>query len=330
MFFLVVSLSFLIVTLNSAGQIIPWDSPTIIGILCASGMAFLAFWMAENHAKMLVAPPRSFVKWERRNVPIVFMIRVLVFFQIFANIFYFPGKFLPSSSFDRSDDSVLQVIGHSTLLALCLVIPCFFTAAIASIAVNELCRIYGLVRLLFIGGLMMLPVGLVGLHLPHSRSHALMSSFNETSSIGRIVGYSCIAGAALGSGTGMSMVIAQVRLPADELLTVTAPVSCAPGLGGTLGVVVVGAAVNNTPMNANDAVHAARLFPAGSAAHTTMVKVYVGAWRKGYWALLWISGPEILLCLFLKKVELRSGKESKDQDGHEKNEAKIEDEKSAA
>ncbi|EEB92527.1 hypothetical protein MPER_08950, partial [Moniliophthora perniciosa FA553] len=229
----------------------------------------------------------------------------------------------------------LQVTGHSTLLASCLVIPFLFMAAIASITVNELCRLYGHVRLLFIGGLLMLPVGL-----------GLMSSLNETSSIGKIVGFSFIAGAGFGSGTQISMVIAQVGLPTDELSTVTALIGCTPNLGGTLGVAVIGTVINNvfrdaisssdvilatrTPMNANDAANAVKLFPVGSPAHTAMVNAYVGAWQKGYWTLLGISGLEILLCLFLKKVELRNGKESKDQDYRGKDEMKIVNETSGA
>ncbi|ESK88241.1 mfs drug [Moniliophthora roreri MCA 2997] len=317
---LVACLSFLIVTLNTGGQTIPWDSPMIIGMLCASGVAFVAFWLAEKYAKMPVAPTRLFVKWEWRNVPIAFVTRTLLFFHIFANTFYLPV--------------FLQVIGRPTLLASALVIPFLIIAAIASTAVNELCRIYGHVRLFFIGGLLILPIGL-----------GLMSSLNETSSVGRIVGYSLIAGAGFGSGTQISMVIAQVGLPEDELSTVTALVGSAPNLGGTLGVAAIGAVINNVfrdaissntaildtriPVNANDAVYTVNLFPAGTAARTAVVKAYVGAWQRGYWTLVGISGLEILLCLFLRKVELQGRETSErklEKDG--KNEANVQNEKS--
>ncbi|KAK7031292.1 hypothetical protein VNI00_013546 [Paramarasmius palmivorus] len=330
MLLLVASLGFFIVSLNSAGQTIPWNSPTIIGLLCASGVAFIAFWVAEKYAKMPIAPTRLFVKWEWRNVPIAFVTRTLLFFHIFANVCclslasFVKTEMFPDLLFTRyfltikgfSPDLMamcgtvfLQVIGHSTILASALVIPFLIIAAIASTVCNELCRIYGHVRLFLVGGLLLLPVGL-----------GLMSTLNETSSIGKIVGYSLVAGAGFGSGTQLSMVIAQVGIPADELSTVTAFVGCAPNLGGTLGVAAIGAVINNVfshslstspvilaserSVNTNDAVHTASLFPAGSAAHTAVVEAYVGAWQKGYWTLLGISGLEILLCFFLRRVEL--------------------------
>ncbi|EEB89273.1 hypothetical protein MPER_12645 [Moniliophthora perniciosa FA553] len=290
-------------------------------MLCASGVAFIAFWLAEKYANMPVAPTGLFVKWGWRNVPLAFIIRTLLFFHIFANTFYLPV--------------FLQVIGHSILLASALVIPFLITAAISSTVCNELCRIYGHVRLFLVGGLSILPIGL-----------GLMSTLNETSSIGKIVGYSLIAGAGFGSGTQITMVIAQVGIPADELSTVTALVGCAPNLGGTLGVAAVGAVINNVfshalssspailsarlPVNANDAVSTVNLFPAGSPVRSAVVKAYVSAWQKGYWTLLGISGLEILLCLFLRRVEFHGRDEAttnETKDGGEKDERRTEPEK---
>ncbi|KAF9264621.1 MFS general substrate transporter [Marasmius fiardii PR-910] len=285
-------------------------------MLCAGFVAFVTFWTVEKYAKMPVAPTRLFVTWKSRNVPIALVIRILLFFHIFATIFYLPV--------------FLQVTGHSTLLSSCLVIPFLILAASTSIVTNELCRIYGHARLLLIGGHLLLPIGL-----------GLMSSLNETSSIGKIVGYSFIAGAGFGSGTQISLVIVQAGVPVDELSTVTALNGCMPNLGGTLGVAVVGAVISNVfkdiifssdvitasqvPLNTNDPVSTVRLFPIGSAASMAVIKAYVSAWQKGYWTLLGVSGLQILLCLFLGKVELSSGTPSKD--GGQGNELQVEDKK---
>ncbi|KAF9254970.1 MFS general substrate transporter [Marasmius fiardii PR-910] len=318
MFLLVSALSFIIIALNSGGQTASWDSPMVIGLIAASGVSFILFWIAEKYAKMPVAPTRLFVKWEWRNVPLSVVMRTLLFFHIFAITFYLP--------------IFLQVIGLSTIVASALIIPFLFMAAIASTVTNEMARLFDHVRLVYTGGLLLLPVGL-----------GLMSSLNETSSLGRIVGYTLIAGAGFGSGTQLSMVIAQAGVPADELSTVTALIASAPTLGGTLGVAAIGTVINNVfqnalfksptvgmyttnlniSINANDVVNTVHMFPEGSAPRAAAVRAYVFAWRRGIWTLLGISGVEILMCLILRRVELATGRkgsgdtEKKDSDPRE-------------
>lgn len=46
-------------------------------------------------------------------------------------------------------------------------------------------------------------------------------------------------------GTQISMVIAQVGLPSDQLSTVTALVGSAPNLGGVLGVGIIGTSTSS-------------------------------------------------------------------------------------
>ncbi|KAJ8073486.1 hypothetical protein PM082_011762 [Marasmius tenuissimus] len=155
----------------------------------------------------------------------------------------------------------------------------------------------------------------------------LMSTLNESSSLGKIAGYSLIAGAGFGSGTQLSMIIAQAGVPDDELSTVTALIGSAPTLGGTLGVAAIGTVINNIfrsklfsspavssyialgniTVNANDAVHTVNLFPVGSAAREAAVKAYVFAWQRGIYSLLGIAGLEVVLCLLLSRVELSTG-----------------------
>ncbi|KAJ4495425.1 major facilitator superfamily domain-containing protein [Lentinula lateritia] len=213
---LVSCLSFLVVALNSGGQTVPWGSSLIVGMLCALGVSGIAFCVVEGrYAKMPIAPGRLFVRWGWRNVPIMMITRTLLFFHNFAMIFYIP--------------IFLQVIGLSTVISSALIIPFLAMAAISSSAVNATASKYGYVRTMCTCGIAIIPIGM-----------GLMSTLNEKSSIGRIVGYSLISGLGFGSATQITMVIAQVGLPADELSTVTALVGAAPTLGGTLGVAVVG------------------------------------------------------------------------------------------
>ncbi|KAL0060327.1 hypothetical protein AAF712_012893 [Marasmius tenuissimus] len=277
---------------------LPWSSDWLVLLELHSYM----FWVAEKYAVMPVAPPRLFVKWEWRNVPISIVARTLLFFHIFATTFYLP--------------ILLQVSGVSTVVASALVIPFLIMAAISSTVCNESARLFSHVRLVYTGGLLLLPIGL-----------GLMSTLNESSSLGKIAGYSLIAGAGFGSGTQLSMIIAQAGVPDDELSTVTALIGSAPTLGGTLGVAAIGTVINNIfrsklfsspavssyialgniTVNANDAVHTVNLFPVGSAAREAAVKAYVFAWQRGIYSLLGIAGLEVVLCLLLSRVELSTG-----------------------
>ncbi|KAL0575230.1 hypothetical protein V5O48_006746 [Marasmius crinis-equi] len=318
MFLLVSCLSFLIVALNSGGQTAAWDSPMVIGLICAAGVSWVAFWVAEKYAVMPVAPTRLFVRWEWRNVPISVVARTLLFFHIFATTFYLP--------------IFLQVTGVSTVVASALVIPFLIIAAISSTICNETARISGRVRLVYTGGLLLLPIGL-----------GLMSTLNERSSIGKVAGYSLIAGAGFGSGTQLSMVIAQAGVPADELSTVTALVGSAPTLGGTLGVAAIGTIINNlfrsalfnspffsqapagVSINANDVVHTVNQFPEGSPAREAVVKAYVYAWQRGMWTLLGIAGLEVVLCLILRRVNLADSKSKNREKENEKKAPRVEE-----
>lgn len=70
-------------------------------------------------------------------------------------------------------------------------------------------------------------------------AQGLMSTLNETSPIGRIVGYSLVWG--FGFGWHANLDDHHTGLPPDELSTVTAVPSSAPNLAGVLGVGILGA-----------------------------------------------------------------------------------------
>ncbi|THU96672.1 MFS general substrate transporter [Dendrothele bispora CBS 962.96] len=313
-------LSFIVVSLNSGGQETSWGSPEIIGLLVAAGISWIGFWVAEKYATMPIAPMKLFVKWEWRNVPLMIVVRTLLFFHNFAMIFYVP--------------IFLQVIGLNEITSSALIIPFLLVAAVSSSTANMVCSKYGHVRTVFLAGLAFLPVGV-----------GLMSTLSETSSIGRIVGYSLIAGFGFGSGTQLTMVIAQVGLPADELTTVTALVGASPSLGGTLGVAVIGSVINNAfrqrllssssiisatamnttiSLNPNDVVNTLRSFPEGDPARQVVVDAYVSAWQKGCWTLVGVAGLEILLFLFARRVQMDDG--SKKESGDRVIEREVEEE----
>lgn len=102
----------------------------------------------------------------------------------------------------------LQVTGHTSVLAAALVIPFLLMAAISSIITINVASKFVLVRPVFLAALAVLPVGMVSwesrTYLISANSKGfplkgLMSTLNEASPIGQIVGYSLICGVGFGS-----------------------------------------------------------------------------------------------------------------------------------
>lgn len=83
---LVTWLTLLIVALNLVGSAYTWSSPVIIGLLAGTAVSFVAFIGAENYAANPVVPLGLYIKWITRNVPIMTLVRTLLFFHLFATV----------------------------------------------------------------------------------------------------------------------------------------------------------------------------------------------------------------------------------------------------
>ncbi|KAK0232743.1 major facilitator superfamily domain-containing protein [Armillaria fumosa] len=300
MLLIVVSLSCLVVALNMGGQDLPWSSSVVIGCFAGAGTSFLAFIVVERKAEMPVLPVELFSTWKWRNVSIMTAVRTLSFFHIFALVFYLPV--------------FLQVIAMSSVVSSALIIPFLIMAAISSTATSWLAPKWGggyALKALFVVPLAILAGGM-----------GLMSTLNEGSSIGRIIGYSLICGVGFGSGTQMTIVIAQIGLPADYLSTVTALVGTAPTLGGVLGVAIVGNVINNsfhdilvrspylsevTNLNPNSVADTLSRLPESGPERQAVASAYVRAWQRGCWVLVAVAGLEMIMCLGLKTVVFDDG-----------------------
>ncbi|KAE9399713.1 MFS general substrate transporter [Gymnopus androsaceus JB14] len=280
-------------------------------MLCALAVSGVAFCVVESrYAKMPIAPGRLFVRWGWRNVPLMMANRTLMFFHNFA--------------MNLMHTVFLQVMGFSTITSSALIIPFLAMSSISSTAVNAAASKYGYVRAICTCGIAVTPIGM-----------GLMSTLNEKSSVSRIVGYSLISGLGFGSATQITMVIAQVGLPADELSTVTALVGAAPTLGGTLGVAVVGTVINNAyrqivqqssvtssfvaksanttiSLNPSDVVSSISLLPLDSPIRDVLVSAYVSAWRQGCYTLVGIAGLQLMLCVMMRRVEFNDPSSKKD------------------
>lgn len=85
---LVAWLTLLTVALNLGGDAYAWDSSVIIGLFVGTGVAFIAFVVAEKYAANPVVPLGLYTKWATRNVPIMTVARTLHFFFSYATVCY--------------------------------------------------------------------------------------------------------------------------------------------------------------------------------------------------------------------------------------------------
>lgn len=83
---LVTWLTLLIIALNLGGDAYSWGSPVIIGLFVGAGVAFATFILAEKYATKPVVPLGLYVKWASRNVPIMTVVRALLFFHLYTTV----------------------------------------------------------------------------------------------------------------------------------------------------------------------------------------------------------------------------------------------------
>ncbi|KAG5642470.1 hypothetical protein DXG03_002748 [Asterophora parasitica] len=320
---LIATLTFLVVALNLGGQSLPWGSPTIIGMFVAAAGSFALFVLAEKYAKSPVAPLGLFVQWRWRNVPLIIDILSPMCAPVPSAPLRSQTTRLPALLVQCRlivhKTVFLQVIGVSAINAGALVIPFLSMAAISSTIVTYFSSRTGHIRVPFLFALAILPVGM-----------GLMSTLNETASIGKVVGFSLICGFGFGSGAQISLVIAQVGLDTDDLSTITALVGSAPNLGGVLGIGIIGTIINNTfrstythavgergvaGLNLNDVVGLiteTNTTPGNVVDRAVVVDSFVHAWRTGARVLAGIAVAQFFLALLLSRVELDGGKGQED------------------
>lgn len=107
----------------------------------------------------------------------------------------------------------LQVIGLSSVISAALVIPFLITSAVSSTITSHVASKYGQVRPLFMSSLVILPIGMVRLCITlcifsnFTRLQGMMSTLDQTSSLGRIVGFSLICGVGFGSVSRLQIFI---------------------------------------------------------------------------------------------------------------------------
>lgn len=220
------------------------------------------------------------------------VVRTMLFFHLFAMVFYLPIFFA-------------LVKQYPPILSAALIIPFLTTSAIASTLSGLVASKWGHVRPVFLASQVILPVGM-----------GLVATLNEHTPLGAIMGYSLICGVGFGAGTQVSLLIAQTGLEPELVPTVTAVVSTVPSLGAILGVTIIGVIVNSglkagllrglppgSSPNINDPLS---LVPSGVSPEL-VASAYSHGFRNGFYTLAGVAAVQFILCLFLKRVVLNDG-----------------------
>jgi len=211
------------------------------------------------------------------------------------------------------------VIGVKPINAAALVIPFLFMAAVGSTITNYIASKWGHVRPFLLLSYVVLPVSL-----------GLMSTLNDMASIGQVVGYSLLSGFSFGIGAMITIVVAQVGVPREELSTVTALIGTTPNLGGVLGVGIIGNVINNTFRNSllhvapqasgqdlNDVVQLLNQTGlSNGVAQMTIIGAFVKAWRAGCLSLSGIAACQFILTLLLRPIEMDLGARKGEETGN--------------
>ncbi|GJN87561.1 hypothetical protein Rhopal_000515-T1 [Rhodotorula paludigena] len=209
-----------ILPLNWGGTSFDWVSGPVLGCLLSGVVLFGVFILYEwKVAKIPVVPPFIF-----KNVTVS-----AIFFTTFINgaciltqVYYLP--------------QYLQVArGYSPTKSGALIIPQLATTTIFVFFSGQLVSRVGEYKPSICVGYAIWAVGL-----------GLLSTLDEKSSIGKIIGFQLVNGAGQGQTLQTSLVAAQAAVARSEISVVTSVRNFMRSLGGTVFLVIAAAILNNT------------------------------------------------------------------------------------
>ena len=203
----------LLLALTWAGKEFPWSSPQVVGLFVLAAVMSVLFLWTEAHADEPIIPRSLF------GNPI-FTIAVVVTFL--TSIVMFGGiMFIPLF--------VQGVIGSSATNAGMTLIPVLLSGVAAAIVAGQIISRTGQYRILAIGGVSVLAVGVY-----------LFTRLDADSSSRDATWYMVVAGAGLGATLPTFMISAQNAFPHHMLGVVTASLQFFRNIGGAVGTAVLG------------------------------------------------------------------------------------------
>ncbi|KAH8820291.1 major facilitator superfamily domain-containing protein [Xylogone sp. PMI_703] len=287
------------VTAISLGGITdPWNSGTIIGLFCASGVLFILFGLQQTFL--------IFTTKERRVMPIEFFYSrtLLILFAmtsaggtaIFVPIYMIPLLF----QFTRND---------SALEAGVRLLPFIFLTVFAVILNGAILSSYGYYMPWYLGGGIMVVIG-----------SALLYTVDQDTSTAKIYGYCVILGVGVGMFSQTSFSVAQAVVEPEMVPSAVGFITCAQVTGVTISLAISNSVFLNKSQSGIQAilpnVSASEVQSAIAGANSAFVKnlapdvrtkvldAIVTAMSKSYILVITAGSLVIVLSTLLKREKL--------------------------
>ncbi|KAJ9474093.1 putative Vacuolar basic amino acid transporter 5 (putative) [Pseudozyma hubeiensis] len=210
----------LLLGLNWGGQQYPWTSPHVLVTMILGVVIFIAFAIVEARVAALPLVPMRLFK-------VGTVCSVLVQTVCSGGIFYLLLFFVPQFT---------QVVkGYSGVKAGVTLIPLMALQATTSTVAGVLTSRTGKYKVLIVVGFGIFSIGV-----------GLLSLLNERSSIGEVIGFLLLAGFGAGGTLQTTLVAAQNAVGREDMAVVTSTRNFMRLFGGTLGLAISYAILNNT------------------------------------------------------------------------------------
>ncbi|KAJ1926627.1 hypothetical protein IWQ60_003635 [Tieghemiomyces parasiticus] len=290
-FLLVAGIVLILLATMWGGKDYPWDDKRIISFFVVGGVLIVGFVFAEMYVAVEpILPMRLF---RNRNIALCLPCVFFLGFTIFSLIFYLPIFF----TVVRGDGAT-----KSGVKLLPLMLSTVVGSTLGGIYVNK----RGRCREIIILGAAIATVGM-----------GLITTLKQSSSTGEEIGFLIVLGLGCGLMFQTMLMVSQASATEEDVAVVTACYNFFQTIGGTVGLAILSAIMNNELSKRLDVLPGIDLADLNANPshiyHTTysdevryqFIEAYVQSLRIAFIAVVPMVGATFLLSLGLKHVPLR-------------------------
>ncbi|PHH80592.1 hypothetical protein CDD80_851 [Ophiocordyceps camponoti-rufipedis] len=197
-----------LMAVHYGGQILPWSSPLVIGLLVGSAGLALAFALCEYwQGDRAIVIPRLL---SQRRIGLSAVFTILQSGAFFSMIYYLPLYFQAI----RGSDAVVSGVQN---------LPFILAAMLGALGAGIFISSTGMSTLVMVAGT---AFGTLGCGLCYM--------FDVNTSTGTWIGYQIIAGVSLGGALQIPVIVGQVSVQPEDLSSATSMMLCFQTLGGAI------------------------------------------------------------------------------------------------
>ncbi|RCI12003.1 hypothetical protein L249_1076 [Ophiocordyceps polyrhachis-furcata BCC 54312] len=197
-----------LMAVHYGGQIYPWSSSLVVGLLVGSCLLSIAFCVCEYwQGDRAIVIPRLF---KQRRIGLSAIYSILQSGAFFSMIYYLPLYFQAI----RGSDAVVSGVQN---------LPFILAAMLGALGAGIFISSTGMATLVMVGGA---AIGTLGCGLCYL--------FDMNTSTGTWIGFQIIAGVSLGGALQIPVIVGQVSVEPEDLSSATSMMLCFQTLGGAI------------------------------------------------------------------------------------------------